>query len=291
MAGYLLRSEPGDAVSLCYCELCAYSRGQALLKVYTDEWCEQEVVSISMTASTAVSTRTGSYCTVFGVDAYRFCARTMDEKELWLRAVSNVKVKLMFDAPDPTDRDLSVFREAVWTRVEQLPAADECPPSTQDPLLTCCGAARRPAPRGTAATCSRRSPRGPARTRIRARRRPARPPACAARRQEEAPRRPRSARRRRVARRAPRFRRRGRQSLRARRCRTARSRRAASRAQRPRRRGRPRLRARRSRTARPRRATRRAPRPRRRGRQSLRLGRPSTPAGSRGTPSTGCWRG
>merc|ERR1712039_774730 len=51
--------------------------------------------------TSTVSTRKGAYCTVFGVDNHRFCARTREEKDLWLRAVSNIKVKLMFDARIP----------------------------------------------------------------------------------------------------------------------------------------------------------------------------------------------
>jgi len=121
MAGYLLRSQAeADRVSLFYCELHAYSAGEARLSIYKDEWCEREVCSVSLTDQTVVSTRKGSYCTVFGIDQHRFCARTCDEKELWLRAVSNIKVKLMFDAPDPTTEDLAVFRAAVLERIVKI---------------------------------------------------------------------------------------------------------------------------------------------------------------------------
>lgn len=120
MAGYLLRSQATDVVSLFYCELHAYSAGGARLSIYKDEWCEREVAILMLTDQTVVSTRKGSYCTVFGVDQHRFCARTRDEKELWLRAVSNIKVKLMFDAPDPTSEELAVFRAAVLERIVKL---------------------------------------------------------------------------------------------------------------------------------------------------------------------------
>jgi len=122
MAGYLLRSQATDVVSLFYCELHAYSAGGARLSIYKDEWCEREVAILTLTDQTVVSTRKGSYCTVFGVDQHRFCARTRDEKELWLRAVSNIKVKLMFDAPDPTSEELAVFRAAVLERIVKLEA-------------------------------------------------------------------------------------------------------------------------------------------------------------------------
>jgi len=133
MAGYLLRCNAEDLVSLVYCELHAHSGGEAHFVVYRDEWCEHEVVNILLAETSVVSTRKGCYCTLFGVDEHRFCARTQEEKDLWLRAVSNIKVKLMFDAPDPTDQDLAVFRAAVHERIEplNLPVSQEEP----NPLL------------------------------------------------------------------------------------------------------------------------------------------------------------
>merc|ERR1712151_509782 len=99
----------------------------ARLTIYKDEWCQQEVNCVHLAESSTVSTRKGAYCTVFGVDNYRFCARTREEKELWLRAVSNIKVKLMFEAPDPTADALAVFRDAVRERLEALqPVSTPC---------------------------------------------------------------------------------------------------------------------------------------------------------------------
>lgn len=120
MAGYLLQYQSDDTIALFYCELQAYSCGEACLATYKDEWCEREHSSFSVTVETRVSTRTGSYCTSFGLDKNRFCARTVKEKDLWLRALSNIKVKLMFDAPDPTDEELAIFRLAVLERVVDL---------------------------------------------------------------------------------------------------------------------------------------------------------------------------
>eukprot|EP00929_Paragymnodinium_shiwhaense_P061699 TRINITY_DN30840_c0_g1_i1.p1 TRINITY_DN30840_c0_g1~~TRINITY_DN30840_c0_g1_i1.p1 ORF type:complete len:603 (+),score=118.89 TRINITY_DN30840_c0_g1_i1:159-1967(+) len=124
MAGYLLQSGLSDNVSLIYCELHAYSGGEAKLAVYKDEWCEHEVRSIPLADTSVVSTRKGAYCTVFGIDEHRLCARTREEKELWLRAVSNIKVKLMFEAPDPTNEDLSIFRAAIRERIDLMGQPD-----------------------------------------------------------------------------------------------------------------------------------------------------------------------
>jgi len=133
MAGYLLQSGAADSVSLYYCELQAYSHGRARLAIYQDEWCEQEVGSAMLADSSTVSTRNGAHCTVFGVDNRRFCARTREEKELWVRAISNVKVKLMFDAPDPTHEELRVFRAAVRERLGEVGAG--VAEGAGDPLL------------------------------------------------------------------------------------------------------------------------------------------------------------
>jgi hypothetical protein len=104
------------------------------LSIYKDEWCEREVAILMLTDQTVVSTRKGSYCTVFGVDQHRFCARTRDEKELWLRAVSNIKVKLMFDAPDPTNEELAVFRAAVLERIVKLESMNGSAPGEAEGL-------------------------------------------------------------------------------------------------------------------------------------------------------------
>jgi len=120
MAGYLLQSMKNDNVIMMYCELHAYQGGEARMTIYKDEWCDLEMTSILLADTSVVSTRKGEYCTVFGVDDHRFCARTKDEKELWLRAVSNIKVKLMFDAPDPTAEEMSIFRDAIQERLELI---------------------------------------------------------------------------------------------------------------------------------------------------------------------------
>merc|ERR1712151_823613 len=117
----------------------------ARLTIYKDEWCQQEVNCVHLAESSTVSTRKGAYCTVFGVDNYRFCARTREEKELWLRAVSNIKVKLMFEAPDPTDEELGIFRAAVNERVAEL---DETGEAMLPPLLATVSRASLSSPGG-----------------------------------------------------------------------------------------------------------------------------------------------
>eukprot|EP00405_Crypthecodinium_cohnii_P056091 CAMPEP_0206614712 /NCGR_PEP_ID=MMETSP0325_2-20121206/57597_1 /ASSEMBLY_ACC=CAM_ASM_000347 /TAXON_ID=2866 /ORGANISM="Crypthecodinium cohnii, Strain Seligo" /LENGTH=485 /DNA_ID=CAMNT_0054135345 /DNA_START=365 /DNA_END=1822 /DNA_ORIENTATION=+ len=120
MAGYLLYSDALEKVTLCYCELHAPLKGMAELVFYPDEHCEEEMKTLTFSANASASTRKGSYCTIFGLDSHRFCARSRTEKDLWLRAVSNILVKLMFDRRDPTPRDLALYRAAVFERVESM---------------------------------------------------------------------------------------------------------------------------------------------------------------------------
>lgn len=134
LAGFLLHGSAMDTCQLVYAELHAYSAGESKLTLYRDAWCDRELSTIGLSESTTVSTRSGVYCNVFGIDHHRFCARNGDEKDLWLRAVSNVKVKLMFEAPDPTIEEIWVFRQSVQERVSLL-AGDAEPPSNGALLL------------------------------------------------------------------------------------------------------------------------------------------------------------
>eukprot|EP00435_Cladocopium_sp_Y103_P071497 s214_g37.t1 len=117
LAGFLLHGSAMDTCQLVYAELHAYSGGESKMTLYRDAWCDRELSTVALSESTTVSTRSGVYCNVFGIDHHRFCARNADEKDLWLRAVSNVKVKLMFEAPDPTIEDIWIFRQSVQERV------------------------------------------------------------------------------------------------------------------------------------------------------------------------------
>merc|ERR1719162_1571394 len=60
----------------------------------------------------------GVDCSIFALDGHLFAARTQDERILWLRAAGNIKVKLMFDAPDPTKQEMMAFRSEVTGDLE-----------------------------------------------------------------------------------------------------------------------------------------------------------------------------
>merc|ERR1712216_948205 len=46
----------------------------------------------------------------FMIDSHHFSTHNPSERKLWLRALSNVKVKLQNRAPDPTPEELEYFR-------------------------------------------------------------------------------------------------------------------------------------------------------------------------------------
>lgn len=120
LAGYLLHMMQDDVVSVIYCELHTYLCGESRLSVYKGEWCDWEMMSIRFTQDAVVTSRKGVRCTVFSVDRSTFAARSPEERELWLRALGNVKVKLMFDAPDPTGEDLEVIRKSVQDQIVSM---------------------------------------------------------------------------------------------------------------------------------------------------------------------------
>lgn len=133
LAGYLLLCDD-QGVSLVYCELHSHWDGVALFLAYEDDTCEAQVVQINIDANTCVSERVGVDCSCFSFDNYHFTTRTCSEKMLWLRAISNVKVKLRHRAPNPTMEELRHYRFSVlnhakgvqpleegFTRVELLP--------------------------------------------------------------------------------------------------------------------------------------------------------------------------
>lgn len=133
LAGYLLRGHSGGAVSVPYCELHAHCHHSALFAMYEEESCERLDGSLVMTALTRIGDPRGSSCPCFVLDTLDFCARTVREKQLWLRALQNVKVKLDNEAPDPSSEDLLHWRHSVLesaSRSAPAGAAETDPPGT-----------------------------------------------------------------------------------------------------------------------------------------------------------------
>lgn len=121
MAGYLIYEEDPFVASVMYCELHPHYDGQAKLALYENEFCAVPVMDIYITERTALCTEpTGVNRTCFFIDGHHFCSRTYAERNLWCRAVSNLKVKLHFQAPTPTGDDLQHYRQAIGEHMENI---------------------------------------------------------------------------------------------------------------------------------------------------------------------------
>eukprot|EP00927_Polykrikos_kofoidii_P062047 TRINITY_DN56870_c0_g1_i1.p1 TRINITY_DN56870_c0_g1~~TRINITY_DN56870_c0_g1_i1.p1 ORF type:complete len:603 (-),score=91.44 TRINITY_DN56870_c0_g1_i1:38-1846(-) len=112
LAGYLLLCDD-CGVSLVYGELHAPMNNSALFTAYEDETCDTQVVRANILSDTCVTERVGVDCGCFSLDGYHFAARTCSEKIFWLRAISNVKVKIRHESPNPTPEELAQYRAAI----------------------------------------------------------------------------------------------------------------------------------------------------------------------------------
>lgn len=125
MAGYLLmyedfKADAKDTVCVVYGELSSFWCGKASFMVYTNNRCVSVVESFEITQDMVLRTYNADHCSIFEVDWCRFCARTRAEMMLWTRALVNVKTKLMHAAPNPSKRELALFRSAVLEQVVLL---------------------------------------------------------------------------------------------------------------------------------------------------------------------------
>lgn len=128
LAGYLLLYDE-LGVSLVYGELHAHWDTSAGFAAYEDDTCNVQVVHLNLDMHTCVSERVGVDCSCFSLGDHHFSTRTCAEKMLWLRAISNVKVKLRHWAANPSPTDMRHYRAAIREQVVSvLPpkAAEDC---------------------------------------------------------------------------------------------------------------------------------------------------------------------
>lgn len=134
LAGYMLLYDD-QGVSMVYGELHAHCDSTAGFAAYENESCMVQVVHLSIDTHTCVSERVGIDCSCFSLGDNHFSTRTCAEKMLWLRAISNVKVKLRHWAATPTDVELKHYRYAVRKQIDNLPKQIESDASKAGPLL------------------------------------------------------------------------------------------------------------------------------------------------------------
>lgn len=123
LAGYLVHFDDSFTASVLYCELHPQSEDQAKLILYENERCQAPVMYIYITERSICCEKIGINCSCFSVEDHQFSARTLSERKLWLRAISNLKVKLQNRAPEPSEEDISDYRNAIQEHVTKLQAS------------------------------------------------------------------------------------------------------------------------------------------------------------------------
>lgn len=119
LAGYLLQCE-GPQVSLMWCELHLRFDGTCVFDGFAAKGGDApSVLGLSVESGTQISKAQGCDNGCFTLAGCNFAARTCAEKELWLRVIQNVKVKILHRTPDPK---LSEAR-AVLQRLQSSPIA------------------------------------------------------------------------------------------------------------------------------------------------------------------------
>lgn len=74
-------------------------------------------------------------CSCFTLDCMHFTARTSAEKSLWLRVISNLKVKMRHYQEDPTPDDVLAWRSSISASIRSLAASEEGDVPRQRPQL------------------------------------------------------------------------------------------------------------------------------------------------------------
>eukprot|EP00929_Paragymnodinium_shiwhaense_P033098 TRINITY_DN18239_c0_g1_i4.p1 TRINITY_DN18239_c0_g1~~TRINITY_DN18239_c0_g1_i4.p1 ORF type:complete len:932 (+),score=136.54 TRINITY_DN18239_c0_g1_i4:51-2798(+) len=124
LAGYMLMCD-NHGVMLVYCELHAHQDSASSFVAYEDEDCNDRILSIPLGLNTCVSERVGVDCSCFIINAHHFMTRTCAERALWLRAISNIKVKLRHSTGNPTTTELTHFRHAIMQSTKNMEVADD----------------------------------------------------------------------------------------------------------------------------------------------------------------------
>merc|ERR1719343_1415874 len=102
--------------------------------MYENEFCENPIMDILITESSVCCDIVGINCSCFVVDCHHFAAQTPSERKLWLRALSNVKVKIQNRAPEPDEKELAYYRNSIREHIYAMEVTQQ-PRISQDALL------------------------------------------------------------------------------------------------------------------------------------------------------------
>jgi len=109
---------------MVYCELRSPSSGQATFAIYANEHCNYLLDTFPVTSDSTLISYESIHSNIFTMDGCFFCARTLPEQKLWLRALMNVKMMLMSEATEATGEQLKSFRSDASKQVDRLKIAE-----------------------------------------------------------------------------------------------------------------------------------------------------------------------
>mmetsp|Transcript_117650 Transcript_117650/g.332844 ORF Transcript_117650/g.332844 Transcript_117650/m.332844 type:complete len:526 (-) Transcript_117650:121-1698(-) len=134
MAGYLIHHDDVAVASVLYSELHPQGEGHAKIVLYENEMCQTVVMDIFLTDRSICCEKVGINCSCFCIEDHQFSTRTLSERKLWLRAISNVKVKLQNQAPSPSVEELGHYRMSIKEHISSIRGTLEGTPA-MDALL------------------------------------------------------------------------------------------------------------------------------------------------------------
>lgn len=134
LAGYMLRYDNKLVASLLFCELHAQQKDAAKLSFYENETCKVHVMDLYITERSICCEKLGINCSCFSIEDQQFTTLTLAERKVWLRAISNVKVKLQNQAPSPSPKELQSYRDAIKESLDSIKVY-MAGRSNPDPLL------------------------------------------------------------------------------------------------------------------------------------------------------------
>ncbi|CAK9096028.1 unnamed protein product [Durusdinium trenchii] len=120
MAGYLVHYDDCFTASVLYCELHVNRQDHARFIFYEDETCAHQLSEMYVTERSICCEKIGINCSCFSVEEHQFSARSLAERKLWLRAISNLKVKLQNGAPPPSEQEVCHYRAAIKEHVAKI---------------------------------------------------------------------------------------------------------------------------------------------------------------------------
>lgn len=127
MAGYVIFNTGDDVATVLYGELSPHTQDtdMARLAFYENERCQKLAMEIYLAVGSNCFEKVGVNCSCFCINGHDFAARSIGERKLWLRAISNMKVKLQNAAPAPSREDIRHYREAIEDQIQQLDSSLE----------------------------------------------------------------------------------------------------------------------------------------------------------------------